>query len=151
MVSQCISKLARSSSWSVFVCSLNHGHEVYLPMRTITASKCMSRFCRLWPPSVTPNALDSGLQVCMIITFKWISKRARSQSRSGSLSSLDDGHLVYFQICSIITSQCISISKMYFSHWKAPGVSERIWSVNLDASISGEYQTLGGCSCKPSE
>jgi len=30
-----------------------------------------------------------------------------------------------------------SISKMYFSHWKPPGVSERVWSVNLDASMSG--------------
>jgi len=30
-----------------------------------------------------------------------------------------------------------SISKMYYSHWKPPGVSERMWSVNLDASISG--------------
>jgi hypothetical protein len=41
-----------------------------------------------------------------------------------------------------------NISKMYFSHWKPPGVSERMWSVNLDASISGEYQTLGGHSCR---
>jgi hypothetical protein len=45
----------------------------------------------------------------------------------------------------------IYISKMYFSHWKPPGVSERMWSVNLDASISGEYQTLGGHCCRPSE
>jgi len=45
----------------------------------------------------------------------------------------------------------IHISKMYFSHWKTPGVSERMWSVILDASISGEYQTLGGHSCRPSE
>ena len=43
------------------------------------------------------------------------------------------------------------ISKMYFSHWKIPGVSERMWSVNLDASISGEYQTLGEHSGQPSE
>jgi hypothetical protein len=43
------------------------------------------------------------------------------------------------------------ISKMYFRHWKPPGVSGRMWSVNLDASISGEYQTLGGHSCWPSE
>jgi len=38
-----------------------------------------------------------------------------------------------------------------FSHWKPPGVSERMWSVNINASISGEYQTLGGHSCRPSE
>jgi len=36
-------------------------------------------------------------------------------------------------------------------HWKTPGVSERMWSVNLDASISGEYQTLGGHCGRPSE
>jgi len=44
-----------------------------------------------------------------------------------------------------------SISKMYFSLWKTPGVSERMWSVNLEASISGEYQTLGRDSGRPSE
>ena len=43
------------------------------------------------------------------------------------------------------------ISKMYFSHWMPPGMSERMWSVNLDVSISGEYQTLGGHSGRPSE
>jgi hypothetical protein len=43
------------------------------------------------------------------------------------------------------------ISKMYFSLWKTPGVSERMWSANLEASISGEFQTLGGYSVRPSE
>ena len=45
----------------------------------------------------------------------------------------------------------IPISKIYFSHWKPPRVSERMWSVNLDGSISGEYKTLGGYSCQSSE
>jgi hypothetical protein len=45
----------------------------------------------------------------------------------------------------------IHISKMYFSHWKPPGVSERMWNVNLEASISGEYQTLGAHSWRSSE
>jgi len=40
---------------------------------------------------------------------------------------------------------------MYFSPWKPPGVSLRMWSVNLDESISGEYQTLGGNSGRPLE
>jgi len=31
------------------------------------------------------------------------------------------------------------MSKMYFSQWKPPEVSERMWSVNLDASISVLY------------
>jgi hypothetical protein len=38
------------------------------------------------------------------------------------------------------------ICKMYFSYWKPPGVSERMWIVNLEASISGEYQSIGGHS-----
>ena len=38
------------------------------------------------------------------------------------------------------------ISTMYFSHWEPPAVSERMWSAKLEASISGEYQTLGGHS-----
>jgi len=50
-----------------------------------------------------------------------------------------------------LPNQPNTISKMYFSHWKSPGVSERMWSVNLDASISGEYQTLGEHSCRLSE
>ena len=43
------------------------------------------------------------------------------------------------------------ISKMYFSHWEPPGVSERRRSVNLEVSISEENQTLGGHSGRPSE
>ena len=43
------------------------------------------------------------------------------------------------------------ISKMYSCHWKPSRVSERMWSVNLDASISGEYQTLGEHYCRTSE
>jgi hypothetical protein len=43
------------------------------------------------------------------------------------------------------------ISKMYFTHWEPPGVSERRRSVNLEASISGEHQTLGGYSGRQSE
>ena len=43
------------------------------------------------------------------------------------------------------------ISKMYFSLWTPPGVSERMWSVSFEVSISGEYQTLGGHSGRLSE
>jgi hypothetical protein len=45
----------------------------------------------------------------------------------------------------------LCISKMKFSRWGPPGVSETMWSVNLDASISGDYQTIGGHSCRPSK
>ena len=43
-----------------------------------------------------------------------------------------------------LTLSTAFISKMQFSHWEPPGVSERMWSVNLDALISGECQTVGG-------
>jgi hypothetical protein len=61
--------------------------------------------------------------------------------------------LMYGSTCGELLAESadMCISKMYFSHWKPPGESERMWSVNLDASISGEYQTLGGHSCRPSE
>jgi hypothetical protein len=45
----------------------------------------------------------------------------------------------------------LDISKMYFIHWKPPGVSERMWSVYLDASIAGEYESLEGHSSRPTE
>jgi hypothetical protein len=54
-------------------------------------------------------------------------------------------------IQSTASTEYSIISKMYFSQWKPPGVSERIWSIYLDASISGEYQTLEGHSCWPLE
>jgi hypothetical protein len=44
-----------------------------------------------------------------------------------------------------------NISKISFSQWKPPGVSERMWRVFLHGSISGEYQTLEGHFCRPSE
>lgn len=43
------------------------------------------------------------------------------------------------------------ISKMCLSHSKPAGISEMMWSVNLDSSSLGEYQTLGGNSGWPSK
>jgi len=45
----------------------------------------------------------------------------------------------------------LNISTMYFIHWEPPGVCKRRRSVNVEASISGEHQTLGGHSGRPSE
>jgi hypothetical protein len=56
-------------------------------------------------------------------------------------------HLVYAELGVVM----YFISKMDFSHWRPPGVLERMWSGNLDASIPGDYQTLGGHSGRPSE
>ena len=43
------------------------------------------------------------------------------------------------------------IRKTYFSHLQPPGVPERMWSVNFDAWIVGEYRTPGAHSGLPSE
>jgi hypothetical protein len=43
------------------------------------------------------------------------------------------------------------ISKIYFSLSEPPEVSQRMWSVNLDASILGKYQTIGGHSSQLSK
>ena len=43
------------------------------------------------------------------------------------------------------------IRQMDFGHWEPRGVSERMLSVNLDGSISWEYQTPGGQSDRPLE
>jgi hypothetical protein len=40
---------------------------------------------------------------------------------------------------------------MNFRYWKPPGVSDRMRSENLDVSISGDDQTVGGDSGWPSE
>jgi hypothetical protein len=41
-------------------------------------------------------------------------------------------------------SQFTPSGKICFGHGEPPGMAERMWSVNLDLSISGEYETLPG-------
>jgi len=88
--------------------SLNHGLQVYLQTRLITASKCISQLVRSPPPSVSPNSLDYGLQVCTITASKCICKLARLCPPSASPNSLNHGLLVYLQTRSITDSKCIS-------------------------------------------
>jgi hypothetical protein len=99
MACKCISKLARLRSPN----SLDHGLQVYLQTRSITASKvhlqsrsitasnCISKVAPSRPPSVSPNSLDHGLQ-------------------SASPNSLDHGPGVYPCIHSMVifrrTSNC---------------------------------------------
>jgi len=51
----------------------------------------------------------------------------------------------------LLGMDCTFISKLYFHLWKTSEVSERMWSVNLEASILAEYRTLGGHSGRPSQ
>jgi len=76
-----------------------------------------------------------------------------SSGTMGTLSSLSallspDLTLFFLIPCS---SKTFCISNMYFSHCEPPEVSERRRSVNLEGSISGENQTLGRHSGRPSE
>jgi len=43
-----------------------------------------------------------------------------------------NGYVSLTGFASLHLFRRVNISKMYFSHWKPPGVSERMWSVNLD-------------------
>ena len=102
--SQYSSKLNRLRSPNL----LDHGLQMYLQTRSITASK----FTRSWPPSASTHSLDHYLQVHvqtrLITPSKCISKLARSQPSSVSLHSPDYGLQVHLQSRSITASNCIS-------------------------------------------
>jgi len=54
--------------------------------------------------------------------------------------------------CSRVHSEYTPpIRRIYSSYWESPWVPERMCSVNLEGSISGENRTLGGHSSWPSE
>jgi len=82
------------------------------PSRTtpsrLTASKYSSDLVRSWPPSVSPNSEDYGLQVCTITASKCISKLAPSRLQSASPNSLKHILQVYLYSHSITASKCIS-------------------------------------------
>jgi len=106
--------------------SLDHGLQVYLHTRSITASKCISKLARSRPPSASPNSLDHGPQVYLqtrsitackfarswppsaylhtrsITASKCISKLARLPPPSASPKSLDHGLGVYLWVHLIV-------------------------------------------------
>jgi len=77
------------------------------------------------------------------------SKRSLFMARMSPVSSV--GTIVVTVAAPLANISFTYISKMYFRRWKSPRVSERMYSVTLDVSISGEYQTLRGHSSWPSE
>jgi len=93
------------------------------------------------------NAVQSSATTLVSVTNNRVVRAA--------LTALANPHTLWRRITRIPSPRqrvaLHSICTMYFSHWMPPGVSEKMWSVNLDASISGEYQTLGGHSWRPSE
>jgi len=59
--------------------SLNHGGQLPLQPRLITATKWISNVPRSQPPSVSPNSLDFSLQVRTTTASKCVSKPSQSQ------------------------------------------------------------------------
>jgi hypothetical protein len=60
-------------------------------------------------------------------------------------------HCVCCERCGGVLLVGLLISTMYLSHCKPPGVPERMWSVTIDALLSGEIHTLGVQSSRASE
>jgi hypothetical protein len=73
MAPNSVSILARSRSWSASLSSLDSSLQVYLQIRSITASKCIFKFAWSWPQS----SLDHHFQVHP----KLLSSTTCSQSR----------------------------------------------------------------------
>jgi len=110
---------------------------------TITRKKEMLQWESLPPnehylyfdlPRVGKELKSVTKQVVELATFPQPVRKAPGQDKV----SFGAVHLLY-------------ISKMDFSHWKPRRVSERMWSVNFDASSSGQYEMLGAHSCWASE
>jgi len=67
------------------------------------------------------------------------------QLESGAISADASPIVMARVICSVY------IFKIHISQWEPPGVSERIWNVNWEKSISREYQTQEEHSGRASE
>jgi hypothetical protein len=104
MASKCISNLARSMPPSVSPNLLDHGLQVYLQMRSITACK----FIPSQPPNVSPNLLDYGLQLNIQTRSITASKCISRPARFRPASSHNHGLQVYLQTRSITASTCAS-------------------------------------------
>ena len=91
---------------SVSPYSLNYG----LQVRTIMASKCISKLARSRPPGVSPTSLDYGIEVHLqtrvITILECISKFSRSRHPSVSPDTLD----CCLQVRLVTASKCVSTS-----------------------------------------
>jgi len=109
--------------------SLDHGLQVHLQTRSITASKCISKPARSRPPSASPNSLDHGFQLHLqtrsIAACKCISKLAPSRLPIASPNSLNHGLQVHLQTRSIAASKCIY--KLARSRHRSVSLSSLDW------------------------
>jgi len=125
----------------------NHGHQVhlwvqpiiglqvYLPTRSIMASKCISKFTRVWPPCASLSVLDLGLQdhlwVHRMLASKSISEFTGSRPLSASPNSLN---------LSVVNGQSYQAGSLLsvLCH-----VSHNIWRVSVRISSSFSKSVCG--------
>jgi len=106
---------------------LNCGLQVPLQTRWITASKCICNLTCSQPRSISPDLLNSSLQVCTIAASQWIFRYTWSQYPWESLISVNYG----LQFLTIMASNCISPNWVNFGvelnlHSRLIIISERI-------------------------
>jgi hypothetical protein len=103
-----------------------------------TASMYTTNHDRSWPPSASPNSLYHGIQVCMIMAFKWISQLAQSWLQSSQDYDLE----VHLQTCTIMASKCIS----KLARLRPPSAS--LSSIDLQMHLQTPLITASMCVSK---
>jgi len=132
--SECISKLARSQPpgespnshdhglqvHTITACKVarsrpprshDHGLQMHLQIRTITASKCISKLAWLQRPSLHDHSLQVHLQTCSITALECISKF--TWSRCGETLELEGRHPI--------------INTLPHIAWHPKGIREKEW------------------------
>ena len=106
--SKYLSDPARSWPPSASPISLDHGLQVHLQTRSITASKCISNLARLRPAILHKHGLQVHLQTRSMTISECISKFTRSLPPSVSPNMLHYRHQVDLQTRLITASEYIS-------------------------------------------
>jgi len=115
MASMHMSKLAGGRSCSIPLRSLHHTLQVYLLIRLITASKCITKLAWLRTPTAHYHVIQVHLQTRPITA----SKCAPSWTASESANMLERYHRVHLYIHSFTAAKCIS----NYAWWPPPSLS----------------------------
>jgi hypothetical protein len=147
VASKCIYTLARLRSQSASLSSPDHSLPVYLHPRSIMVSMCITKLACLR----SPNSLDYGPQVHMIMASKCIStclitisvcisKFTRSRPLRVSPNTLDYSLQVHLQSCSITSSESISeFTRSSFSGSPQIGLKHCQQPVQIYRVLMGSY------------
>jgi hypothetical protein len=128
--------------------SLDHGLQSVLPnsldyglqVRTIMASKCISKLARSRSRSASLSSLDHSLQVYLQIHSITASKCISKLARSRPPSSHDHGLQVHLQTRSITASECISeFTRSSFSGAPRIALKHRLQPVQIYCVYMGSY------------